>query len=123
MRVAHPLPCAPGGDAVVVEVAVAPLREEPERDEAEDLALLLEHPDLLRVLREQPTVLLLLALLTVELGAEADRLVAVGPEHPDEALLDRRVALDGERVDRGQVALRRVAEGRASPLGDDQSRI
>ena len=86
-------------------MAVALGPEDPEGHEAEDVAVVVENPELVRMLREEVAVLRGLPLVPALLGLTPDGLVAVLAEHRDVALLDRPVALDGEIVDRVEVGL------------------
>jgi len=89
-------------------VPVRLLREEPERDEAEYVAVALESPHLLRMPIEEPPVLCALPLLPGELRLVADGLVRLRPDHRDVALLDRAIAVDRQPIDRVEVAASRA---------------
>jgi hypothetical protein len=91
-------------------VPVRLLREEPERDEPEDVAASVEGPHLLRVPIEEPPALFALPLLPRELRLLADSFVRLGPDQAHVALLDAAVPLDREAVDGLEVVSLRDAE-------------
>ena len=108
-----------GMHAVVVDVAVVLVVDEPERDEADDLAEVVEDPDPVGMLRVEIAVLPRLPLVPGELRSVSHGGVDVVADHGDVALEDRAIADDRQRVDRGQVFVARPPEDGALAARDD----